>query len=60
MKKIAIIYGALRSGVYKKAVEMLSQFLLDYTYEYPVCQAYDLEADYSAYRCIYIGRRRGS
>ena len=29
MKKIAIIYGALRSGVYKKAVETLSQFLLD-------------------------------
>ena len=57
MKKIAIIYGALRSGVYKKAVETLSQFLLDYTYEYPVCLAYDPEADYSAYRCIYIGTR---
>lgn len=57
MKKIAIIYGALRSGVYKKAVEMLSQFLLDYTYEYPVCLAYDPEADYSMYRCIYIGTR---
>ena len=57
MKKIAIIYGALRSGVYKKAVETLSQFLLDYTYEYPVCLAYDSEADYSAYRCIYIGTK---
>ena len=57
MKKIAIIYGALRSAVYKKAIETLSQFLLDYTYEYPVCLAYNPEADYSMYRCIYVGTK---
>ena len=58
MKKFAIIYGCLRSGIQRKAVEMLSRFLLDETMEYPECFAYDAAADYSAYRCIYIGTRQ--
>ena len=37
MKNIAIIYGALENGVQKKAIEVLSELLLDYTVEYPAC-----------------------
>lgn len=37
LKKIAIIYGELRNGVQKNAVEVLSHFLLDYSREYPGC-----------------------
>lgn len=57
MKKPAIIYGAYETGVQKKAVEVLSSFLLDYTYEYPLCMAYEKNMDASAYRCIYIGTK---
>ena len=55
MKKTAIIYGAYKTGLQKKAVEVLSAFLLDYTFEYPVCLPYDSGADLSGFRCIYIG-----
>lgn len=55
MKKPAIIYGAYNTGLQKKAVEVLSAFLLDYTYEYPVCIPYGSDVDLSGYRCIYIG-----
>ena len=58
MKKFAIVYGKLTSDVQKKAVEVLSRFLLDETLEYPECFAYDAGADYSAYRCIYIGTKQ--
>ena len=56
MKKIAIIYGILENGIQKKAVEVLSKILLDYTYEYPCC--FELGADIPAdYRKIYIGTK---
>ena len=58
MKKFAIIYGSLESTVQRKAVEVLSRFLLDETLEYPECIRYTDTADYSAYRCIYIGTRQ--
>ena len=57
MKKLAILYGAFETGVQKKAVELLSQLLLDYTLEYPVCLPYTQEQDVSQWRCIYIGTR---
>ena len=57
MKKIAIVYGEYRTGVQKKAVEVLSEFILDYTLEYPVCFRYEEGADLGNYRCIYIGTR---
>ena len=60
MKKIAIIYGELKNGVQKKAIEILSQFLLDYTFEYPVCLQFDPTADYSKYLCIYIGTKNNN
>ena len=57
MKKIAIIYGELCRGVQKKAVEVLSQLLLDYTVEYPACfpcEAAPTEGDFLR---IYIGTK---
>ena len=60
MRKHAIIYGQLHSGVQKKAVELLSQFLLDYTHAYPVCLQYEPGADHSAYRCFYIGTKHNN
>ena len=57
MKPIAIIHGALTSPVLRRAVAVLSEFLLDYTYEYPACFAAEDEADLSDFCCIYIGTR---
>jgi len=59
MKKNAIIYGRL-TPVQKKAVEMLSQLLLDYTYEYPCCFAHGEPFDTEGYRCFYIGTRQSN
>lgn len=52
---LAIVYGSYGTGLQKKAVEVLSSFLLDYTFENPVCISYYDGMDLSAYRCIYIG-----
>lgn len=60
MKKIAIIYGELKNGVQKKAVEQLSKILLDYTVEYPVCFEYSDSKDYSDFLCIYIGTKENN
>ncbi len=60
MKKLAIIYGELVNGVQKKAVEVLTEVLLDYTYEYPVCLSWAQAEKWeqlSKYRCIYIGTK---
>ncbi|MBE7053121.1 MAG: hypothetical protein E7391_02460 [Ruminococcaceae bacterium] len=56
MKKIAIVCGNLKSDIQKKAVEVLSSFLLDYTLEYPICVKYG-EMDLKDFRCIYIGTK---
>lgn len=55
MKKLAIIYGDPLSRMQRIAVEQLSSMLLDHTMEYPVCFPYAEEADFSAFRCIYVG-----
>lgn len=55
MKKLAIIYGGC-TDVQKKALELLTETLLDATAEYPVCIP---AAEFSGgdFRCIYIGTR---
>lgn len=53
MKKTAIVYGTL-SPLRKKAIEMLTTLLLDYTYEYLPCFADDSEVPEN-YRRIYVG-----
>lgn len=60
MYNIAIIYGKNENGVQKKAIEVLSEILLDYTFEYPICMKYDALLDYSQYRCIYIGTKQNN
>ena len=55
MKKIAILHGELNSPLQKKALELLSELLLDYTMAYPYCISVSKEVDLSEYRCIYIG-----
>lgn len=60
MKKIAIIYGNDHTALMKKAVETLSKVLLDYTFAYPVCFAYENGRDYAQYRCIYIGTKNSN
>ncbi len=60
MSQFAIVYGEAESGIQKKAVENLSEFLLDYTYEYPVCIKYDPKLDLNYYRCIYIGTKQNN
>ena len=60
MKKIAIVHGDCQNGVQKKAVEVLSQLLLDYTLEYPVCLPCGERANTFNGRRIYIGTKDNS
>lgn len=60
MYNLAIIYGKSENGVQKKALEVLSEFLLDYAFEYPICLKYSTACDYSQYRCIYIGTKQNN
>ncbi len=55
MNKISIIYGELETDLQKKAIEVLSTLLLDYTLEYPTCFRYDTDTDLSERIRIYIG-----
>ena len=57
MKKIAIVYGALETPMQKKAVSLLSELLLDYTYERTVCVPYGKENDLEDFRFIYVGTK---
>ena len=41
MKKMAIVYGAKTTGVQKKALEVLTRDILEYTIEYPTCIPFD-------------------
>ena len=43
IKPIIIIYGELKTGVQKKVVEVLSELLIEYTCEYPVCFQYGIK-----------------
>lgn len=54
MKKIAIITEVSASPLGRRAVGLLSELLLDYTYEYPICVASEAEADISEYLRIYV------
>ena len=60
VKKTAIIYGEYATGIQKKAVEVLSSFILEYTFEYPVCFRYGDAPDLSGFRCIYIGTKENN
>ena len=57
MKKTVVVYGSMETPLMRKAIEVLSQTLLDYIGTYPACFQYDPAADYSPYRCIFIGTK---
>lgn len=60
MKKIAIIYGKYENSLQKKAVSLLSEILLDYTFEYPVCAELSEREKFSDRFCIYVGTKETS
>ncbi len=60
MKKIAIIYPRSLNDLQKRAVEILSSSILDYTQEYPVCIADDSMENVLGFRCIYIGTKESN
>lgn len=57
MKKIAIVYGALDTPLQKKAVSLLGELLLDYTFERTVCVPCGEEHRLAEYQLIYVGTK---
>ena len=56
MKKNAIIYGSLpENGIIENAVRRLSEIILDYTGEYPICFSDDTDSAAKESRRFYIG-----
>ena len=60
MKKNVILYGNTDSGIQKKALEILTECLLDQTMEYPVCLPADTDADLTDCRLFCIGTRENN
>ena len=58
MKKVAIVYGALKSELQKRALEQISSVILEQTLQYPSCIAYSDLTDDANLRCIYIGTKK--
>ncbi len=56
MKRVAIIYSSL-TDLQKKAIEVLGEFLLEYTEEYPMCFDVNTPFDKENFHCIYIGTK---
>lgn len=60
MKKVAIIYGECKTSLQKKAISLLSEILLDYTFAYPICASVQ-ESEQFADRCrIYVGTKESN
>ena len=57
MKKFAINHGELSNPIQKNTIKILSQFLLDYTLEYPACFKTGEEKLTDEFRPIYIGTK---
>lgn len=60
MKKFSIIYGNTENGLQKKAIEVLSELLLDYTFAYPTCFKCNEEIPLDERICIYIGTKENN
>ena len=60
MKKIAIVYGEMKSGVQKKALEVLTRDIVEYTIEYPTCVSFDQLNKETFTQIIYIGTRQNN
>lgn len=55
MNKVAIVYGDYENE--KKALSLLTETILDFTVQYPLCIKYGNEADLSEYTKIYVGTK---
>lgn len=59
MKKSMIVYGSC-AGVQKKAMEYLSQTILDYTCEFPACVGVEDAGQTGEFRCFYVGTKQNN
>ncbi len=57
MKKVCIVTGNNPSSVEKKGIENLTELILDYTSEYPICIKCGEESNLDNYLKIYIGTK---
>ena len=57
MKKVAVIYGACKTPLQKKAISLLSEMLLDYTFEYPICASVQESKKLADSFRIYVGTK---
>ena len=53
MEKMAILYSAYETPLQKKAVALLTQFLMEFSYEMPVCLPYG--SDTQDFRTVRVG-----
>jgi len=60
LKKNIIVYGEREYGIQRRAIALLSEFLLDYTLEYPACYRCDEDFDATDKRIIFIGTRENN
>lgn len=60
MKKVCFITGDNPSSVEKKGIENLTELILDYTFEYPICIKCDEESNLKNYLKIYIGTQKSN
>ncbi len=58
MKKIAVVYGEVKTPIQKKALEQISSIVLEQTMEYPACVRYTDLKEKENFRCIYIGTKK--
>ena len=59
-KRVALIYGSKENKVQYKALETLSELLLEYTEEYPMCFDVEQRPDASEFTSIYIGTKENN
>ena len=57
MKKAAIIYGECSTSLQKKAISLLSEILLDYTFAYPICASVQESEQFADRLRIYVGTK---
>ena len=55
MKKTVIVYGKLENALQKRALCELTEILLDYSLDYPICVSYDKMTPEKDTRYIYLG-----
>ncbi len=60
MKKIAIIHGDLDTPLQRKAIALLSELILDYTLEYPICIPVSKADEFCGYFRIFVGTSRSN